>query len=242
MDTKISYGKLFLVPTPIAQGPVDLVLPVGTLNVIRNLAFFIVEEERTARRFLKLVAIDKKIEDLTFFVFNEHSPTTHLSHYLAPAFEGHDIGLLSEAGLPCVADPGSEIVKQAHVSGIPVVPLTGPSSLMLALMASGFNGQNFTFHGYLPADKQSRIRKIKELETIIHEKKQTQLFIEAPYRNIPLFEALVATCHDNTLLCIAINLTAGNGTVITKNIREWKKNPPNIHKIPALFLLYADFR
>ncbi len=236
------HGKLYLIPTPIAQGPVDLVLPNGTLYVIRKLSYFIAEEARTARRFLKLAAIDKKIDDLTFYIFNEHSATINLSHYLTPALEGHDIGLLSEAGLPCVADPGSEIVRQAHLTGIPVVPLTGPSSLMLALMASGFNGQNFAFLGYLPADKQSRIRRIKELETTIHEKKQTQLFIEAPYRNLPLFEALTSTCHDNTLLCIAVNITGENSAIITKSIREWKKHSPNIHKIPTLFLLYADFR
>ncbi|MCK9423283.1 MAG: SAM-dependent methyltransferase [Bacteroidales bacterium] len=237
----MTYGKLYLIPTPLAEGPVDLVLPIGTLSIIRQLDIFIVEEIRTARRFLKAAGINKKIDDLTFLLFNEHSEIKNLATYLAPALDGNDIGLLSEAGLPCIADPGAEIVRQAHLHDIPVIPLTGPSSLMLALMASGFNGQHFAFVGYLPTDRQNRIRRIKDLEKTIRGKKQTQLFIEAPYRNMQLFEALTSTCNDETLLCIAANITGENGSIITKNIREWKKSPPKIHKVPTLFLLYCSF-
>lgn len=234
----MTCGKLYLIPTPLAEGPVDLVLPDGTLSIIRQLDIFIVEEIRTARRFLKAAEIGKKIDDLTFFVFNEHSETKNLTTYLGKALEGNNIGLLSEAGLPCVADPGAEIVRQAHILNIPVIPLTGPSSLMLALMASGFNGQHFAFVGYLPTDRQNRIHRIKDLEKTIREKKQTQLFIETPYRNMQLFEALTSTCNNETLLCIAANITGENGSIITKSIREWKKSPPDIHKMPTLFLLY----
>ncbi|MEI7982279.1 MAG: SAM-dependent methyltransferase [Bacteroidota bacterium] len=235
-------GRLFLIPTPLANGPVDLVLPDGTLSVIRQLEIFIVEEVRTARRFLKAAGTIKKIDDLTFLIFNEHSESTNLTHYLDLALEGKDIGLLSEAGLPCIADPGSAIVAQAHNLGIPVVPLTGPSSLMLALMASGFNGQHFAFVGYLPADRINRTRRIKELEETIRKKKQTQLFIETPYRNMQLFEPLMSNCYDETLLCIAANITGEKGLITTKSIREWKKTRPEIHKIPALFLLYSNFQ
>ncbi|MCK9204363.1 MAG: SAM-dependent methyltransferase [Bacteroidales bacterium] len=242
MEKILTSGTLYLIPTPIAEGPVDLVLPIGTLNVIRQLEFFIVEEIRTARRFLKSANINRKIDDLTFFIFNEHSSYLDAEAFLSPALKGKDIGLLSEAGLPCIADPGSEVVRQAHILNIQVVPLTGPSSLMLALMASGFNGQNFVFNGYLPTDHQLLIRRIKEMEKTIHEKQQTQLFIEAPYRNIKLFKALIDACHDDTLLCLAVNVTGAKGTVKTKRISAWKNTTPEIHKVPTLFLLYADFR
>ena len=238
MDEKIKKGKLFLIPTLLADGRVDSVLPEGTLSVIRGLAYFIVEEIRTARRFLIKAGITRTIDELTFLVFNEHSATTDLNEYLEFARSGHDIGLLSEAGVPCVADPGSRIVTAAHELAIRVVPLTGPSSILLALMASGFNGQNFAFSGYLPTDKLLRIKKIKELEKLILEKDQTQIFIETPYRNLQLFEALISVCRPDTLLCIAADISGDSEFIRSQTVATWKNQRPNIHKKPAIFFLY----
>ena len=234
----MNKGKLYLIPSLLTDGKVESVIPEGTLAIIRSLDHFIVEEIRTARRFLIRAGIHTAIDDLTFVVFNEHSKEVDLNEFLACTGDGHDIGLLSEAGAPCVADPGSLIVAAAHDLGIRVVPLTGPSSVLLALMASGFNGQNFCFSGYLPADKVMRVKKIRELERNIRENDQTQIFIETPYRNLQLFEALTATCNENTLLCIACDLTGVNEYIITKTIGAWKKIKPDINKKPAIFLLY----
>jgi 16S rRNA (cytidine1402-2'-O)-methyltransferase len=234
----MNKGRLYLIPTIIAGDTIGEVIPAGVLTVIRRLDHFIVEEIRTARRFLILAGIQKPIDDLTFMVFNEHSSEMFLDTFLAPASEGHDIGLLSEAGVPCVADPGSHIVKAAHESGIQVIPLTGPSSILLALMASGFNGQNFCFLGYLPADKAMRMKRIRELDRTIREKDQTQIFIETPYRNVALFDALISACREDTILCIATNITGSEEKIETKPIISWKKKKPDINKKPAIFLLY----
>ncbi len=222
----------------LAEGNVASVLPEGTLSVIRRLKYFIVEEMRTARRFLIKAGIQYPIDDLTFLVFNEHSKSQQLDEYLAEAMNGNDIGLLSEAGVPCVADPGSMIVRAAHESGIRVVPLTGPSSILLALMASGFNGQNFAFPGYLPADKIMRVKKIRELEKIIYEKDQTQIFIETPYRNIQLFESLIQACKPETRLCLATDITGVQEVIMSMAIADWHSRKPDIHKKPTIFLLY----
>ncbi len=234
----VNKGKLYLIPSPLAEGPVESVIPEGTLAVIRRLRYFIVEEVRTARRFLIKAGIPCPVDDLTFLVFNEHSDLVNLHQFLAVAAEGQDIGLLSEAGVPCVADPGNLLVSAAHELGISVVPLTGPSSILLALMASGFNGQHFSFLGYLPSDKTLRVKKIREIERAIREKDQTQIFIETPYRNLRMLESLVTVCQENTRLCIACDVTGANEVIITKTIGAWKKTKPDINKRPAIFLLY----
>ncbi len=234
----MAEGKLYLIPTLLGDEPAVQVLPAGTLEVIHRLDHFIVEEIRTARRFLRKAGVTRPLEEISFDIFNEHSRNEDIANYLEPARNGYDLGLLSEAGTPCIADPGSEIVEMAHSIGIVVVPLTGPSSLLLALMASGFNGQSFTFLGYLPVDRTERARTIKEIERIAADKKQTQIFIETPYRNLQLFEALLQTCRDATLLCLATDVTGKNGFILTKSIGEWKKNKPDINKRPTVFLLY----
>jgi 16S rRNA (cytidine1402-2'-O)-methyltransferase len=234
----MNKGNLYLIPTILADGEIESVIPQGTLAVIRRLDHFIVEELRTARRFLIKAGIKKSIDDLTFHLFNEHSKEPEFETYLLCTQTGHDIGLLSEAGVPCVADPGSLIVKAAHELGIRVVPLTGPSSILLALMASGFNGQNFCFHGYLPADKMLRVKKIKELERMVREKEQTQIFIETPYRNMQLFDSLISACREDTLLCIATGISGINEQIESKSVETWRKTRPEIHKKPTIFLLY----
>ena len=234
----MNKGKLYLVPSLLSGGAAEAVIPGGTLNIIRRLDHFIVEEIRTARRFLIKAGITKAIDDLTFLVFNEHSGETDLREFLAEAVGGQDMGLLSEAGVPCVADPGSAIVAVAHQLDIQVIPLTGPSSLLLALMASGFNGQNFCFSGYLPSDKALRVKKIKELERTVYEKDQTQLFIETPYRNLQMLESLTTVCNDNTMLCIACDVTGENEFIAAKPIGAWKRLKPDINKKPVIFLIY----
>ncbi|MFH1160962.1 MAG: SAM-dependent methyltransferase [bacterium] len=231
-------GILYLIPTTLGETGPEKVLPEYTLSVIRKLTCFIVEEIRTARRFLKRADYPFEYDKTQFLIFNEHTRRSDLSCFLQPMIEGIDCGLLSEAGTPCIADPGSEIVELAHGSGIRVIPLTGPSSLLLALMASGFNGQNFAFHGYLPVDKQQRKQKIAEMEKSALGKGQTQLFIETPYRNQALFEALIQLCHPATRICIAINLTSDNEQVLVNSVAEWRKKPFSLPKEPATFLIY----
>ncbi|HTX89138.1 MAG TPA: SAM-dependent methyltransferase [Bacteroidales bacterium] len=240
MEIKGSKGKLYLLPSPLSESPVENVLPAYVLEVIRGLRYFIVEELRTARRFLKKAHPGIDLNQVEFFVFNEHSKEEPPASSLQPLHSGHDMGLLSEAGLPCIADPGSGIVSLAHRSGITVVPLTGPSSLFLALMASGFPGQNFAFRGYLPVEKNERARRIRELESLAGKDDQVQIFIETPYRNLQVFDALIANCRPSTLLCIASELTGAEEQVILKPIGEWKKILPNIHRKPAVFLLYHE--
>jgi len=231
-------GSLFLIPTLLGDGPIIMVIPEGTMDIIKTIDIFIVEEIRTARRFLKKAGITKSFEDITFFILNEHTKPEDLSSYLLPAKTGKNIGLLSEAGTPCIADPGSNLVNLAHNSGIRVVPCTGPSSLFLALMASGFNGQNFCFSGYLPIEREKRNRKIKELEKVLYEKDQTQLFIETPYRNNQMIQSIIDICQMDTKLCLAVDLTSGAEWISVKSIREWKKNKPDLNKHPCVFLLY----
>jgi 16S rRNA (cytidine1402-2'-O)-methyltransferase len=197
-----------------------------------------VEEIKTARRFLRQISPGIDLDKIVFFVNNEHSKENDLSSCIDPLLNGSDMGLLSEAGVPCVADPGSEIVKLAHDHNIKVIPLIGASSLLLSLMASGFNGQNFVFHGYLPIDKISRTKKIKEIEKSVYSNNQTQIFIEAPYRNIQLFQAMTDVCSDNTRLCIATDLTMESEVIKVQSIRNWKGKRPDIHKKPTVFLLY----
>jgi 16S rRNA (cytidine1402-2'-O)-methyltransferase len=239
MEHLLTTGNLYLVPTVLGETPVTDVLPEKTLGVIRALDYFIVEEIRTARRFLRSAGVKKNFDsEVTLFIFNEHSRPEEVEAFLAPLTEGHDVGILSEAGVPCVADPGSPLIRSAHLKGIKVVPLTGPSSILMALMASGFNGQNFTFHGYLPVEEDLRVKKLREIERVAKEKDQTQLFIETPYRNQKMFDSIVKACRPETHLCIATDITLPGEWIRTKTVKEWKSEKPDIQKRPAVFLIY----
>ena len=231
-------GTLYLIPSLLGESPADAVFPSANREIISKVKYFIIEEIRTARRFLKKICPEINIDSLTFTLYNEHSSSIDISSFLEPLLKGADAGIISEAGTPCVADPGSLVVRLAHESGIRVVPLVGPSSILLALMASGFNGQQFVFHGYLPIDKPARARRLREIEQEIMKKDQTQIFIETPYRNLQLLQAITETCQESTLLCIATSLTTSEESIITLPIKEWKKKKPDINKKPTVFLLY----
>jgi 16S rRNA (cytidine1402-2'-O)-methyltransferase len=234
----MSRGTLYLIPSFLGESPAGNVFPPANREIIRRIKYFIVEELRTARRFLKKICPEIDIDTLTFTLYNEHSNLTDATAFLGPLLNGQDAAIISEAGAPCVADPGSLIVLLAHESGIRVVPLIGPSSLLLALMASGFNGQEFVFHGYLPIDKQARIKRIREIEKDINIKNQTQIFIETPYRNLQLFQTIIETCNESTLLCLATSLTTPEESIVTLSVKEWKKKKPDLNKKPTVFLLY----
>jgi 16S rRNA (cytidine1402-2'-O)-methyltransferase len=232
-------GALYLIPSSLGEPSPVSSLPQDIIIHCERLKHFIVEDLRTARRFLKKIVPAISIDALTFQVLNEHTLREDVNSLIAPLLEGHDVGLLSEAGLPCVADPGAMLVSFAHENGIKVVPLTGPSSIFLALMASGFNGQKFAFSGYLPIDKKERMLKIKELESAVYQNDQTQIFIETPYRNHQMMEALTSICHPQTRICIAFELTLPGETILNYTAKQWSKNKwPDIHKKPAVFLLY----
>ncbi|NTW33182.1 MAG: SAM-dependent methyltransferase [Bacteroidetes bacterium] len=231
-------GTLFLIPSTIAEDTSSLVLPLQVLELISTLDEFIVEDERNARRFLKSIGYTKPLQSLLLYQLNKHTEENEIPEFITSLLKGKDMGLLSEAGCPCIADPGSVIVALAHKNKIPVKPLVGPSSILLSLMASGFNGQNFAFNGYLPIDKNSRIRKIKDLENKIYRENQTQIFIETPYRNMQMLNDILNNCSPSTLLCIAVNVTGKDEFIETKTISEWKKQIPEIHKRTAIFLLY----
>ena len=235
-------GTLYLIPTNLAFPfePGDI-LPVQVQKVVSMLDYFIVEHAKTARQFLKQMGTAKPLQELGMGELNEHTAARDLEPLLTPILQGRDGGLLSEAGAPAVADPGAAIVKLAHQSGIKVVPLIGPSSLLLALMASGLNGQRFAFHGYLPADKQARVKAIRELEQESAKRDMTQLFIETPYRNAALLADLVSTCLPGTRLCLATNLTAPDEQVISRDISAWQTaKAPDIDRKPTVFLILAE--
>lgn len=230
-------AKLFLIPNVLSDSDWQNVLPASVLPVLTNTRFFIVENIRTARRFMKQVNKDIDIDRLTFFELNKHTQPNEIPSFLKPFEKGEDIAVISEAGCPGVADPGADIVKLAHKKGISVVPLVGPSSILLALMASGLNGQNFTFNGYLPVKSGERSKAITQLEKKAKNERQTQLFIETPYRNNQLIADLLKSCSSSTLLCIAANLTGDDEFIATRSIGEWKKQVPDLHKQPAIFLI-----
>ena len=230
-------GKLYLVPAPISQADIAWVLPAAVQQCVAEISHFIVEHPKTARQFLKRLDCTCPLQELNIQILNEHTRANDFLALLDPLLAGHDVGLLSEAGCPAVADPGAELIRLAHKNNIPVVPLVGPSSILLALMASGLNGQRFAFHGYLPVESAARASKIAELERISIHLKQTQIFIETPYRNQKLLEQLVKVCKDNTDLCVATDLTFSREMIATKSIREWRRALPDVNKIPAIFLL-----
>ena len=227
--------SLYLIPTFLSEN--INVLPYEVLEIARSLDEFVVENEKSARHFLKNINIKIPQDKLIFHLLNEHSTAKEISLLLEIIKKNKNIGLLSEAGCPAIADPGAVLVKLAHENNIKVIPLTGPSSILLALMASGMNGQSFIFHGYLPKDKIQRKSKISTIEKEAIKKDQTQVFIEAPYRNQQLLNDVLQTCSNNTLLCIACNLTSKDEFVKTRTITEWKKQTPDINKKQVIFLI-----
>ncbi len=231
-------AKLYLIPTTLGNTDLDRVLPNYNHQIISGIEYFIVENIRTARRFLKKIDPNTDIDSLHFFELNKHTEISEFSKYLSPIKENRSIGVISEAGCPAIADPGADIVALAHQMNIQVVPLVGPSSILLSLMASGFNGQSFAFYGYLPIDNQEKINIIKRLEGRIYGENQTQIFIETPYRNNKLIEDLISICRPTTKLCIACDISLNSELIITKTIRDWKKEKVDIHKRPAVFLIY----
>jgi 16S rRNA (cytidine1402-2'-O)-methyltransferase len=230
-------GQLFLIPNSLGNADPDTFLPPQMKSLIGGLRYFVVEKTRNARRYLKTIDPGIVIDDLTFFELNKHTDPGEISSFLRPVLEGHDLGVISEAGLPGIADPGAVLVHMAHRENITVVPLTGPSSIFLALMASGFNGQSFRFVGYLPVQRNERIHSIRGLEKIVNEKNETQVFIETPYRNNALLEDLCSACSGQTLLTIAVDITTESEMIRTATIEEWKMKKPELHKRPAVFLL-----
>lgn len=230
---------LYLIPVTLGDTPTEKVLPAYNKEIILGIRHFIVEELRTARRFLKQVERSIDIDELTFYPMGKHADTALFSQYLEPLRHGDPVGVISEAGCPAVADPGADIVAIAQREGLRVVPLVGPSSILLAVMASGFNGQSFAFHGYLPIDPSQRAKRLKQLEARAVSEAQTQLFIETPYRNARLFADICSACNPQTRLCIAAGLTTEDEYVRTRTLREWKKQGmPDLGKIPAIFLIY----
>jgi len=226
-----------MIPITLGETPINQVIPEFNNNIINEIDVYIVENIKTARRFLKRAGILKPINELSFFELNKKTKITELPTFLNPIAEGKNIGVLSEAGCPGIADPGADIVALAQQQKIKVVPLIGPSSILLALMASGFNGQSFCFNGYLPKDQKDRTRKLKELEKTAKNRQQTQLFIETPYRNTHVLEDLLKNCFSSTKLCIAIDITLPSEQIYTKTIEEWKKTKINLQKRPCIFLI-----
>ncbi|HMR20193.1 MAG TPA: SAM-dependent methyltransferase [Sphingobacterium sp.] len=233
-------GKLYLIPVPLAEGAEHASYTLLHQEIIQGIREYIVENEKTARRFLRAAGLKTPQSDLIIHDYGKHArEKMDYNRVFAHVMQGTDIGLMSEAGCPGVADPGAGVVLEAHRRSIQVVPLVGPSSILLALMASGFNGQKFIFHGYLPIDKGERTKKIKDLELQSTKEKVTQIFIETPFRNHQLLAELLRTCRGSTLLCVGINLTAPDEKILTKSISQWKEISLDIHKIPAIFLLFA---
>ena len=231
-------GILYLIPNTLGQSNIDNVLPSYNISVAKNLRHFIVENVRSARRFLKMLDRDIVIDDLSFYELNRHTPPDRIAELLLPIYKGHSMGIISEAGCPAIADPGADVVAIAQRKNIRVVPLVGASSIILSLMASGFNGQSFAFVGYLPIDKKARIQRLKQLESRASSERQTQIFIETPYRNNQLVQDMVATLKPDTLLCIASELTADTESVKTLPIAEWAKQQIDINKRNTIFLIY----
>ncbi len=232
-------GKLYLIPSLLSNTSINYIIPVDVIKKAKELKYFIVENIRTTRRYLKKIDKSIDIDMLEFYELNKHTKSNEIYKYLECCKKGKDVGLITEAGCPGVADPGSEIVSLAHKNNIKVIPLIGPSSIILALMASGLNGQNFVFLGYLPIDKNARIKKIKYIESVSAKQNQTQIFIETPYRNMQLLQDIISSCNGNTQLCIASDITGQTELIKTKSIKNWKEKLPNINKIPAIFLIHV---
>ncbi|WP_269532625.1 SAM-dependent methyltransferase [Chitinimonas sp. BJYL2] len=236
----MSIGTLYLVPAPLGEGSLDSVLPADVRAIANRIDHWVVENAKTARRFLKLYGPERTIASLTMATLNEHTEAREVNALLAPLLAGHDVGVLSEAGCPGIADPGADLVRLAHAKGIRVVPLVGPSSILLALMAAGASGQRFRFHGYLPVDAGPRTERLRELERDSAKLDEAQLFIETPYRNDALIDAIAQTCRPQTMLTVARDVTTADELIASKPLSRWKNEPrPELHKRPAMFVLYA---
>lgn len=236
----MTHGTLYLIPVPLGNISPEASLPVPVLEQIRRLTHFVVENAKSARAFLKAVGTEQALQALQLEELNEHTRPDALNRLLAPLRAGHDLGLLSEAGCPAVADPGADLVALAQSESIRVVPLIGPSSLLLALMASGLNGQRFAFQGYLPAKEAERAKTLRELEAESRKRGQTQIFIETPYRNQQLFASILQTCQPGTRFAVATDLSLPGESVRTRTVGQWKKEtPPEIERRPTVFLLLA---
>lgn len=230
-------GILYLIPVTLGETPINQVIPEFNTQLINEIDIYIVENIKTARRFLKRSGITIPISEITFYELNKRTQLEDLASFIKPLLIGKNVGVLSEAGCPGVADPGADIVELAQQRNIKVVPLVGPSSILLSIMGSGFNGQSFCFNGYLPKEQKDRIAKLKELERRVYSQKQTQLFIETPFRNVNLFEDVLKNLNDNTKLCIAIDITLPTEQIITKSVIDWKTTKINLHKRPCIFLI-----
>lgn len=239
MINKPNKGKLYLIPSPLGDNSPEEVIPSGVLNLLPKIKVFVVEAVRTARRYLSEAGLKGKIEGLEFHELNEHTSEAEVEALTKLFDNGTDVGLISEAGLPAVADPGAKLVRICHRRGIGVVPMSGPSSLMLALMGSGMNGQSFAFLGYIPAKSDERKKALRNLEKHSASFSQTQIMIETPYRNDSLLTDILSVCRPDTELCIASNLTLPDAFICTKTVGEWKKTPISIGKIPCVFLILA---
>jgi 16S rRNA (cytidine1402-2'-O)-methyltransferase len=240
----VKLGTLYLIPVTLGDDDIAALLPKSlppeAIATAQKLEHFVVETEKPARQFLSAVKTTKPVRELSLSLLNEHTQDKDLAALLTPLLAGHDVGLMSDAGCPGVADPGAKLVELAHKKGIKVVPFVGPSSILLSLMASGLNGQSFAFLGYLPVEKLARIAKLKEIEKRALTNNETQIFIETPYRNQQMLEALLSTCNANTRLCIACHVSLPDEMIVTKHISEWKQSSlPDINKKPTVFLLLA---
>ena len=228
-----------MIPSPLGEGDPHEVLPAAVFTCIRNISTYVVEEVRTARRFLSAAGLKGNIDSLTFYELNEHTSAEDATGYVRLLEDGQDVGLISEAGLPAVADPGSILVAEAHRHDLEVIPLVGPSSLMMALMSSGLNGQSFAFTGYLPVKAAERRARLQELERISRRLNQTQIIIETPYRNDSLMSDMLETLDGATRLCVAANITQADAFIRTKDIGQWRRNPVVIGKRPCVFVMLA---
>ncbi len=235
----MNKGKLYLIPSPLGDNDPSEVIPAPVLESLKRFRTFVVEEIRTARRYLSRAGLKGMIDSLEFHELNEHTPQAQIESYLKLFDDGNDVALISEAGLPAVADPGAQLVALAHRHGISVIPETGPSSLMLALMASGLNGQSFAFCGYLPAKSDERKARLKAIEKLSAAASQTQIFIETPYRNDSMLKDITDVCHPETRLCIAADITLPDAMIKTATVSEWRKSGTVIGKRPCVFILQA---
>ncbi|WP_034040309.1 SAM-dependent methyltransferase [Wocania ichthyoenteri] len=235
-----SIGNLYLIPTTLGDNAPLEVLPISVKKVVEEVNTYIVENEKTARRFIKKISSGKSQATLKMFHLNKFTDLSELPEFLEPCFNGVNVGLLSEAGCPGVADPGADIVKLAHQKNIKVIPLVGPSSILMAMMSSGMNGQNFTFNGYLPIDKDERKKEIKRLERLSFEHNQSQIFIETPYRNNKMIEDLSSVLENNTDVCVACDITLPTEFIKTQTANKWKKNMVDLHKRPTIFIIHKS--
>ncbi len=231
-------GKLYLIPTTLGATSALEVLPISVKKVVEMIDHYIVENEKAARRSIKAISASKSQPSLQLNLLNKFTEASEIPGYLQPCLDGINIGLLSDAGVPGVADPGAEVVKIAHQKGIQVVPLVGPSSILMAMMASGMNGQSFAFNGYLPIEQKQRKMELKRLEKLSFEQGQSQLFIETPYRNDKMLQDIVSTVHSETQVCVACDITLPTEFILTKTASDWKASMPELHKRPAIFIIH----